>query len=289
MKDGLRTLVALTVAAGSAACGREPSSPAAPPAAFAVEEATIDGIHAAIQSGRTSCSAIVGAYIDRARAYNGVCTSLVTADGADIAPATGYVRAGAPLTFPTRTAKASTIFPDLDQYRGKPLDDGRMEPTISDPSVAAQTGMRVGIPNAGQLNALETASQSSFWSNAIAATSSFLRSPRSRPAGLPGFVELAERVIATLGTGAGSRSRLLLEQGDGAQSLDRVFNLLHQEYRRDEVYEAVNRILRTPKRTNTSCHATHDLGSVLNSIANVSPSLRGDRRRRHLRRIADRG
>ena len=85
-----------------------------------------------------------------------MCTSLVTADGADIAPATGYVRAGAPLTFPTRTTKASTIFPDLDQYRGKPLDYGRMEPTISDPTRAAQMGMRVGIPNAGQLNALET-------------------------------------------------------------------------------------------------------------------------------------
>ena len=31
-----------------------------------------------------------------------------------------------------------------------------MEPTISDPSVQQQFGMRVGIPNAGQLNALET-------------------------------------------------------------------------------------------------------------------------------------
>ena len=156
MKNGLLTLVALSVAAGSAACAREASSPAAAPAAFAVEEATIDGLHAAIQSGRTTCSAIVQAYIDRARAYNGVCTSLVTADGADVASATGYVRAGAPLTFPTRTTKASTIFPDLDQYRGKPLDYGRMEATISDPSVTAQMGMRVGIPNAGQLNALET-------------------------------------------------------------------------------------------------------------------------------------
>ena len=156
VRDRLLTLVALSVAAGNVACGRETSSQAAPPAAFAVEEATIDGIHAAIRSGRSTCSAIVQAYIDRARAYNGVCTSLVTPDGADIASATGYVRAGVPLTFPTRTTKASTIFPDLDQYRGKPLDYGRMEPTISDPSVAAQMGMRVGIPNAGQLNALET-------------------------------------------------------------------------------------------------------------------------------------
>ena len=31
-----------------------------------------------------------------------------------------------------------------------------MEPTVSDPSVVAQIGMRVGIPDAGQVNALET-------------------------------------------------------------------------------------------------------------------------------------
>ena len=66
------------------------------------------------------------------------------------------MRAGAPLVFPTKTVKASTILPDLDQYRGLPLDYGRMERTVSDPSVMAQRGMRVGIPNAGQLNALET-------------------------------------------------------------------------------------------------------------------------------------
>ena len=36
------------------------------------------------------------------------------------------------------------------------IEFGRMEPTISDPSVQQQFGMRVGIPNAGQLNALET-------------------------------------------------------------------------------------------------------------------------------------
>jgi Asp-tRNA(Asn)/Glu-tRNA(Gln) amidotransferase A subunit family amidase len=149
---GSLTCVGGAPSPGSSALGTAPSSSAA----FAIEEATIDRIHAAIRSGQTTCSAIVQAYIDRARAYNGVCTSLVTADGADIAPTTGYVRAGAPLTFPTQTTKASTIFPDLNQYRGKPLDYGRMEPTISDPNVAAQMGMRVGIPNAGQLNALET-------------------------------------------------------------------------------------------------------------------------------------
>ncbi len=74
----------------------------------------------------------------------------------DISPVKGAIRAGTPLTFPTKTTKASTIFPDLDQYRGKPLDFGRMEQTVSDPGVMAQAGMRVGIPNAGQLNALAT-------------------------------------------------------------------------------------------------------------------------------------
>jgi hypothetical protein len=124
--------------------------------AFAVEEATIASIQAAIASSQTTCRGVVQAYIDRAKAYNGVCTALLTPGGTDVAAAKGYVRAGAPLVFPTRTVKASTILPDLDQYRGLPLDYGRMERTVSDPSVTAQMGMRVGIPNAGQLNALET-------------------------------------------------------------------------------------------------------------------------------------
>lgn len=129
---------------------------AALPAPFQVEEATIGGIHSAIRSGQTTCRAIVQAYIDRAKAYNGVCTALVTKDGAPVPPALGYVRAGAPLTFPTQTVAASSVFPDLDEYQGLTLDLGRMEQTISDPSVMQQMGMRVGIPNAGQLNALET-------------------------------------------------------------------------------------------------------------------------------------
>ena len=69
---------------------------------------------------------------------------------------TGVVRAGAPLAFPTQTVSASTLFPDLDKYSGPPLDFGRMESTVSDPTVQQQAGMRVGLPNAGQVNALET-------------------------------------------------------------------------------------------------------------------------------------
>ena len=123
---------------------------------FQVEEATISSIHAAIKSGETTCRQVVQAYIDRARAYNGVCTALVTRDGTSIPAARGYVRAGSPLVFPTKTVKASTILPHLDDYQGLPLDYGRMETTVSDPSVSTQLGMRVGMPDAGQLNALET-------------------------------------------------------------------------------------------------------------------------------------
>jgi len=160
MTESRFSLVLLCALAAAGCSKQEAVKPAAgTPAAtgkFQVEEATIASIHSAIQTGQTTCKGVVQAYIDRARAYNGVCTALLTQDGADIAPAKGYVRAGSPLSFPTRTVKASTVFPDIDKYKGLPLDYGRMEPTVSDPSVVAQMGMRVGMPNAGQVNALET-------------------------------------------------------------------------------------------------------------------------------------
>jgi amidase len=62
----------------------------------------------------------------------------------------------APLRFPTQTVKASTILPDLDKYKGPPLEYGRMEATASDPDVRQQFGMIVGMPDAGQVNALAT-------------------------------------------------------------------------------------------------------------------------------------
>ena len=123
---------------------------------FQVEEASIDDIQQAISSGATTCQGVVAAYLERARAYNGVCTALVTADGAPVPAAIGAVRAGAPLVFPQATLAASTFLPDLDEYEGPPLDLGRMEPTASDPSVVQQYGMVAGIPNAGQVNALES-------------------------------------------------------------------------------------------------------------------------------------
>src|SRR5262245_20770099 len=128
----------------------------APEKPFRLEEATIEELHAAIKSGQTTCVAIVQHYIDRVRAYNGVASALVTTDGAPIPEAMGAVRAQAPLHFPTATVKASTVLPDLDKYTGPPLEYGRMEATASDPAVQQQFGMIIGIPHAGQVNALAT-------------------------------------------------------------------------------------------------------------------------------------
>ena len=126
------------------------------PRPFRLEEATIDDLHAAIRAGRTTCVDVVKHYLARIRAFNGVASLLVTADGAPVAPATGTVRAGAPLAFPTETVKAASFIPDLDKYKGPPLEYGRMEPTASDPSVQQQFGMIVGVPDGTQLNALAT-------------------------------------------------------------------------------------------------------------------------------------
>jgi Asp-tRNA(Asn)/Glu-tRNA(Gln) amidotransferase A subunit family amidase len=125
-------------------------------ARFRIEEATIDDMQRAIQNGSTTCRGLVQAYVDRARAYNGMCTRLVTKDGADVAPASGTVRAGSPLVFPSSTVTVSSILPNFDQYVGLPIEYGRMEATVSDSSVQQQYGMVVGISNAGQVNALST-------------------------------------------------------------------------------------------------------------------------------------
>jgi Asp-tRNA(Asn)/Glu-tRNA(Gln) amidotransferase A subunit family amidase len=123
---------------------------------FRIEEATIDELHAALREGRTTVVALVEAYIARAKAYNGVASLLVTEDGAPVPEATGAVRAGGKLSFPTETVAASTLFPDLDEYEGPPLEFGRMEATASDPEVAQQYGMIAGLPGNTQLNALAT-------------------------------------------------------------------------------------------------------------------------------------
>ena len=123
---------------------------------FRLEEATIGELHRAIQSGQITLVDVVNQYIDRVRAFNGVASWLVTEHGLPVAEAPGVVRGMAPIRFPTETVKASTVLPDLDKYRGPPLEYGRMETTASDPDVWQQAGMIVGKPDAGQVNALAT-------------------------------------------------------------------------------------------------------------------------------------
>ena len=123
---------------------------------FHLEEATIDDVHRSIRNGQITCRGLIQLYIERAKAYNGVSNMLVTTDGKPIPLAPGLVRAGAPLKFPTQTVAISSLLPNFDQYAGPPIEFGRMESTASDPTVQQQFGMTVGIPNAGQLNALGT-------------------------------------------------------------------------------------------------------------------------------------
>lgn len=125
-------------------------------APFEIVEASISSLHRALASGQVTCQQVVQRYIDRAKAYNGTCTKLVTLDGADITPGLGQIRAGAAVTYPSATVPVSEILPNFDRYTGVPMDLGRMETTLSDPAVQQQAGMRVGIPHAGQINALET-------------------------------------------------------------------------------------------------------------------------------------
>lgn len=124
---------------------------------FVLQEASIAQLHAAIQSGETTCVQVVQQYIERARRYNGVSTQLLTPEGSDIdAPMPGVVRAQAPLQFPRATLRADDLLPDLDQYQGPEIEWGRMEATASDPEVQQQFGWVRGMPRSGQLNALST-------------------------------------------------------------------------------------------------------------------------------------
>ena len=147
-------VVALSVALGCA--WTMAAAAASAQSAFRIEEASIADIQRAIQRGETTCVQVVEAHVARARAYNGICTQLVTADGGRIAPGPGAVRAGAPLEFPATTVPVREILPDYDDYRGLPIEFGRMEATRSDPTVQQQYGMVVGMEDAGQLNALST-------------------------------------------------------------------------------------------------------------------------------------
>jgi Asp-tRNA(Asn)/Glu-tRNA(Gln) amidotransferase A subunit family amidase len=156
---------------------------------FQLEETTIPDVHGAIRQGLITCRDLVQAYIDRARAYNGVSDRLVTRDGAPVAAVPGTVRAGSPLKFPTETVAISTLLPDFDRYSGPPIELGRMEPTASDPTVHQQYGMTVGTPNSSQISALGTLNVRG--ERSVTCKGDFDRHPSSGrlPPGAPGVCE----------------------------------------------------------------------------------------------------
>jgi Asp-tRNA(Asn)/Glu-tRNA(Gln) amidotransferase A subunit family amidase len=152
----MRTVLLLLVAALLVAAAVLRLQTAAQVPRFEIVEATIAGVHRAIQDGQTTCRQLVQAYVERAKAYNGVSDRLVTRAGAPVPAARGTVRAGSPLRFPTDTVAVSTLLPDFDRYAGPPIELGRMEATASDPEVQQQYGMTVGTSGSGQINALGT-------------------------------------------------------------------------------------------------------------------------------------
>jgi amidase len=118
----------------------------AQPFRFHLLEATISDVHRGIQEGQLTCRALVQAYVNRARAYNGTCNQLVTED---LAPKflPRYAEYAA-------AAAATAALPPGDPRKTPPIEFGRMETTSSDSTVQQQFGMTVGIPNAGQVRAI---------------------------------------------------------------------------------------------------------------------------------------
>ncbi len=137
---GVGMVAALAVLAG-------PAAPSAQVATwrFQLEEATIDDVHRGIKEGQITCQGLVQAYLNRARAYNGVASKVVTEEMApQYLPDYDQYKAA---------VAATAALQDGDPKKTPPIEFGRMEPTASDPAVQQQYGMVVGIPNAGQLRA----------------------------------------------------------------------------------------------------------------------------------------
>jgi hypothetical protein len=80
----------------------------------------------------------------------------------------------------------------------------------------------------------------------------------SRPAGLPGFLDLALQVIEELQPAADAKSRLLLTRAQTdpafAPPLDQVFSLLQQEYTAPVIEDVVSQLLATPRDADIAQH-----------------------------------
>ena len=82
----------------------------------------------------------------------------------------------------------------------------------------------------------------------------------SRPAGLPGFFNLAKLVMDALGTPANARSKMFLERAKGdpdqAPPIDQVFSLLQREYGAGHIEDVVAKLLRARPKANISQQKT---------------------------------
>jgi hypothetical protein len=81
----------------------------------------------------------------------------------------------------------------------------------------------------------------------------------SRPAGLPGFFDLAAKAVRRLGVPEGAASFTLLNRISNdptyPSTLDQVFSLLQQEYGPAAVDAVVSRLLKTPRGTTAEQHS----------------------------------
>ena len=115
---------------------------------FRLEEATIDDLHEAIKAGRHDmrCG---GAALHRPRARLQRRSEHAGHRGRRAGSGGGRhgARRARRCAFRRETVKASDVLPDLDKYKGPPLEYGRMEATASDPGVQQQFGMIVGVAN----------------------------------------------------------------------------------------------------------------------------------------------
>ena len=112
-----------------------PAGKAPAPWKFRLEEARIEDIHRAIKSRQITCEQLVQAYINRIRAYDGMCVTPVNPNDAN---------------------DPKNLFPDVAKYTGTPLQPGVMQATVSDPAKQQTYGYIRGVKNAGQLRSFST-------------------------------------------------------------------------------------------------------------------------------------
>jgi Asp-tRNA(Asn)/Glu-tRNA(Gln) amidotransferase A subunit family amidase len=243
---------------------------------FNVVETSIADIHNAIKKKQATCTDIVQAYIDRAKAYNGVCTMLTTADGAPVPAATGKVMAGSPTEFPTETFPITNMIPDFGEYIGTAVDFGRMDTTISDPSVQQQYGMRVGIPNAGQLNALETINirgeRSVTCKGAFDAHPSTGPLPAGAPEGCEEFRQLPDALETAAMLDAKYGSNPPLDELPMYCTTFSVKNWYEAKDMRSTGGDDVNFAMDAPPEDSDVASLVREKGAIIFAIANASPS-----------------